>query len=239
MAYEHIKELFESKVLAIYLSGSHLNNTYTDDSDYDYLVITQPKLEDVISNNKVKSPHIRVDGDDVTYIDLFKFTRMIIKCVPNTVELFYKYPVYCSNQYSDMANWLFDNRGSIPYINPMGLLKSCQGMFKSSLSKIKGNSNEDVKQAVYAYKSYYYLTTQVYSGKLDIDLRDTYESFKKSFLGSDSRNSEARDYLNASMDELVNSDSVVSFKSKRDTKLKDTLYSKVRDTLDFYQEEWY
>lgn len=233
MAYEHIKELSEAKALAIYLSGSHLNNTYTDDSDYDYLVITQPKLADVISNNKINSPHIRVDGDDVTYIDLFKFTRMITKCVPNTVELFYKYPVYCSNQYSDMANWLFDNRESLPYINPIGFLKSCQGLFKSSLSRIKGNSNEDVKQAVYAYKSYSYLSSQVFYGKLDIDLQDIYEDFKNSFLGSDSRNSETKDYLNTFMDGLVTSDMMVSFKSKRDTKLKDTLYSKVKDTLDF------
>lgn len=233
MAYEHIKELSEAKALAIYLSGSHLNNTYTDDSDYDYLVITQPKLADVISNNKINSPHIRVDGDDVTYIDLFKFTRMITKCVPNTVELFYKYPVYCSNQYSDMANWLFDNRESLPYINPIGFLKSCQGLFKSSLSRIKGNSNEDVKQAVYAYKSYSYLSSQVFYEKLDIDLQDIYEDFKNSFLGSDSRNSETKDYLNTFMDGLVTSDMMVSFKSKRDTKLKDTLYSKVKDTLDF------
>lgn len=234
MAYEQIKELSESNVLAIYLSGSHLNNTYTDDSDYDYLVITQPKLEDILSNNKTKSLHTRVDGDDVTYIDLLKFTRMITKCVPNTVELFYKYPVYCSEYYTKMADWLFDNQEALPNINPVGFVKSCQGLFKNSLDKIKGNSNEDIKQAVYAIKSYSYLASQALYGKLDINLRDEYDSFKDSSMGSDSDNFAAKKYLNDSMNTLAYNNAVMdSFKNKQDTELKKDLYTVVKDTLEF------
>lgn len=125
---DYIRSQVSTKVLGVYLSGSHLNGLADQNSDTDYYVVTEPEFDSLIFNRrKGKQEHGEIDFKQV---DLFQFVSSIYKSNPNVLELFYKKPLFTDELFSMMAGFLFDRKDDLLTLNPEHWRKACLGQMK-------------------------------------------------------------------------------------------------------------
>lgn len=101
-------EYADTKVHAIYLSGSHLNGLAVSNTDYDVMVILAP-TEQAILTGKHYAGQVDLEQDgvaiDAKVYDTLKLVDMYINTNPNIVELFYREPIYTSPEFAPIAEW--------------------------------------------------------------------------------------------------------------------------------------
>ncbi|WP_334427200.1 MULTISPECIES: DNA polymerase beta superfamily protein [unclassified Levilactobacillus] len=153
----YLKRQSPNRILAVYLSGSRLNNLADEDSDTDYYVVTEPEFDSLIFNRrKGKQNHNEIDFKQV---DLFQFVNSIYKSNPNVLELFYKQPLYVNPMFIRMSEFLSENKDRLLTLNPDHWRKACLGQMKHSYlnvlkqqgSTAKGLIGKDIVQFLKAY----------------------------------------------------------------------------------------
>lgn len=118
----------DRKIAMIYLSGSHLNQLETKDSDIDYVIVTIPSFTDVVSGHyKNKQHHHDID---TKIMNVFQFLTLMKKSNPNMLELLYCRPVYCESSFKPFAAMLFDRRDEIAHLNEQNFYNAALGMIK-------------------------------------------------------------------------------------------------------------
>lgn len=80
-------------VVAGFVTGSHLRNITTPDSDFDLILITDTNLEDELTNQYYSAEFKISDKIEGKLMDVRKLYSLILKSNPNITELFLK-PVY-------------------------------------------------------------------------------------------------------------------------------------------------
>ncbi|WP_407886002.1 nucleotidyltransferase domain-containing protein [Levilactobacillus sp. N40-8-2] len=207
---KYFQEQLPTKVLAIYLSGSRLNDLADENSDTDYYVVTEPEFDSLIFNQrKGKQNHGEIDFKQV---DLFQFVNSIYKSNPNVLELFYKEPLYTDELFTMMAGFLHKNRDDLLKLNPDHWQKACMGQMKHSYLNIKKNQGATAqghigKDVVQFMKSFVYLEASKEENSLSkvIDLNEATDGMalvmKKSTVLSDEGSAKMVTFLEDRMNE--------------------------------------
>ncbi|ATU69513.1 hypothetical protein CT113_03820 [Levilactobacillus brevis] len=168
---EYMREKTDEPILAVYLTGSYLNNLNVTGSDLDYYVVTFPPFEKLIFNRNEKVK--QVNGDvDFKVMDLFHFISLVFKANPNVIELFYREPLYVNATYQTLGEWLKNNRKELPMLNSSGWERACIGLMIHSYQTFKRNkayqgSGSDGKEAVNFFKAFQYFTYELNKGSLE------------------------------------------------------------------------
>lgn len=233
----HFKEISDKvnrQILAIYMAGSHLNNLDTPDSDFDYVVVTKPNVEDLVDGNHNGS---QTKGElDAKVYSLFHFVSLIKKSNPNIVELLYRFPLYVDEDFEPFAHYLHYNSDKIAKINVDRLLKSCQGTMMSNLKKLKSEDKNNGKKMAQIYKMAMYISQILLNEPLEkavffeeLNTRDFMKRFKK-----DHFNHDFEDYLEIMKDIVSQSDflvSVGSTKYPKGTSFREDTWSELMEEL--------
>lgn len=159
---ETLKKLFEEvkkeEVMAVYVSGSYLNNLMVETSDIDlFVVLKQNKYNLVMSQFHSGQNH----GEyDYKYMESYKFVQMLVKTNPNMLELVFKYPVYVSESFKPLADFLYENRNEVVRVNLERYYSSSYHMLKNNYNKLKNGTgkvlrNQAGKESMNFYKTYH------------------------------------------------------------------------------------
>lgn len=159
---ETLKKLFEDvkkeEVMAVYVSGSYLNNLMVETSDIDlFVVLKQNKYNLVMSQFHSGQNH----GEyDYKYMESYKFVQMLVKTNPNMLELVFKYPVYVSESFKPLADFLYENRNEVVRVNLERYYSSSYHMLKNNYNKLKNGTgkvlrNQAGKESMNFYKTYH------------------------------------------------------------------------------------
>lgn len=159
---ETLKKLFEEvkkeEVMAVYVSGSYLNNLMVETSDIDlFVVLKQNKYNLVMSQFHSGQKH----GEyDYKYMESYKFVQMLVKTNPNMLELVFKYPVYVSESFKPLADFLYENRNEVVRVNLERYYSSSYHMLKNNYNKLKNGTgkvlrNQAGKESMNFYKTYH------------------------------------------------------------------------------------
>lgn len=129
---EYIKEVYGDRLLAIYKRGSSLYNLTLNSSDIDLFVIVRTHKFDLLQNT-FHSESIKFEELDIDAIvvDEYKLAKMIEKGTVNSVEVFFEDPVYLSEDYRLMAEFLKENVINLLLSHPQELFGGLYGYFRS------------------------------------------------------------------------------------------------------------
>lgn len=163
---KELNEVFDKfnkeDVLAVYLTGSHLNNLAVETSDVDlYVVLRQNKKNLVFGQFKSGQEH---GENDFKYMESYKFVQLLYKTNPNMLELLFKYPLYVHDDFKKMADFLFENKNNVVKMNQERYYSSCYHMLKNNYNKLKNDSgkvlkNQAGKEVMNFYKVYFQATS--------------------------------------------------------------------------------
>lgn len=148
----------KNEVMAVYVSGSYLNNLMTDTSDIDlYVVLEQSKRSLVFGQFKSGQEH---GENDFKFMESYKFVQLLYKTNPNMLELVFEYPVYVNTNFKPLADFLYENRNNLVKMNKERYYSSCYHMLKNNYNKLKNGSgkvlkNQAGKEVMNFYKVYY------------------------------------------------------------------------------------
>lgn len=216
---EYMREKTDEPILAVYLTGSYLNNLNVAGSDLDYYVVTFPPFEKLIFNRNEKTK--QVTGDiDFKVMDLFHFISLVFKANPNVIELFYNEPLYADATYQVLGEFLSNNREGLPMLNPSGWEKACIGLMIHSYQSFKRNkerqgSGSDGKDAVNFFKAFHYFTYELNKGSLEgvVTFDDDYlRHFALEMKGYENVSDEDRELIASYMNRQI--DSAKSFQGE-------------------------
>lgn len=163
------KKYSKNKVMAVYVSGSYLNNLMTETSDVDlYVVLEQSKRSLVFGQFKSGQEH---GENDFKFMESYKFVQLLYKTNPNMLELVFEYPVYVNDKFKPLADFLYDNKNKLVKMNQERYYSSCYHMLKNNYNKLKNGSgkvalNYAGKEVMNFYKVYY----QAKACSKDLDL---------------------------------------------------------------------
>lgn len=169
---KYIEDKINRKVIAIYLSGSELNHLNVKETcDKDLIVVAEDLPEEILSGT-IYSKQTTFNYNEVEYdikiYSLRQIYKMIIKGGFNTLELFARDSIYnASDRFEKLFNK--ENANALSCFNIRGLIKSINGMTKSTIFKIeenKLNHKTKIKFMVQAFKVQCYLK-QLHSYYLD------------------------------------------------------------------------
>lgn len=152
----------KDEVLAIYLTGSRLNNLHTEDSDVDlYVILKQNKRNLVLGNLKSKE---KVGDKNYKAMELAKFFQLLYKTNPNLLEIIFKRPLYASDEYKELGDFIYDNRVEIVSMNTSRYFSSAYHMAKNNYNKVKNGTGKVAqgragKELVNFYKAYFQADT--------------------------------------------------------------------------------
>lgn len=176
--------------MAVYLSGSHLHNLENKDSDFDYIVITKPTVEDMVDgwhNGKQSNGEL-----DFKVFNLLHFINLIKKSNPNIVELLYKFPLYVDEDFEPFAHYLHYNSDKIAKMNVLKFSKACQGNMISHFKKLKIEDPRNGKKISNIYKMSMYISSMINNENLsdiilfkDTEKRDYVKRLKESHFKED------------------------------------------------------
>lgn len=148
----------KDEVLAIYLTGSQLNNLETPSSDVDlYVVIKQNKKNLVFESLVSKQLH----GEyDFKYMESYKFVQLLCKTNPNMLEMVYKYPLYVDDSFKSVADLLFERRNEVVTLNLRRYYSGSFHLLKNNYNKLKNGTGKVLtgragKEVMNFYKTYY------------------------------------------------------------------------------------
>lgn len=150
--FEKLKNNLNREILAIYLTGSHLNNLNTWKSDVDFIVVVAPSFEEVVSGNYTGQ---QLDLVDAKVYNMFNFINLLRKSNPNMLEIIYKEPLYSSEGFEVVAKHLYEKRHSVATIHVDRLMSSCLGMMKQNYKRLKYENEKNGKALVNFHKAYY------------------------------------------------------------------------------------
>lgn len=175
---EAIENVFEKlpkeKVMAIYVTGSCLNNLMTETSDIDlYVILEQEKRNLVFGTFNSGQEH---GENDFKYMETYKFVQMLYKTNPNLLEIIFKEPVYCDAKFKELACFLYSKRNEIVKMNSSRYYSSAYHMCKNNYTKLKNgtgkvNTGRAGKEVFNFYKAY----NQAIASSKNKDLKDFVE----------------------------------------------------------------
>lgn len=175
-----IEDKINRKVIAIYLSGSELNNLNVKETcDKDLIIVAEDLPQEILSGTIYSKQTIFKYNEaeyDAKIYSLRQIYKMVIKGGFNTLELFAKDPLYCQNK-KFMSSFNKENAGALSCFNIKGLIRSINGMTKSTIFKIKDNKlnhKTKIKFMVQAFKTQCYLK-QLHSYYLDDEAKSPIE----------------------------------------------------------------
>lgn len=158
---EALNKVFEKfnkeEVAAVYLTGSCLNNLQTPTSDVDLYVLLHTRKKDLVFG-KLRSGQDHGEYD-FKYMDTYKFVQMLVKTNPNLLELVFKKPLYCSEQYRPLAEFLYTNKNSVVTLNKRRYFSSSYHMLRNNYNKLKNGTgkvlrNRAGKEVMNFFKAY-------------------------------------------------------------------------------------
>lgn len=131
-AIETIKEYYGDLLLAIYERGSSLYNLKTNNSDYDLQVIVRTKKETLLMG-KLYSDSIKLNDNefDIAAIDEYKLINQVRRGIINTIEIFFKDPIYLNPDYKETAEFLKTHVHELIISHPVELMGGCYGYYRS------------------------------------------------------------------------------------------------------------
>ena len=144
----------KSEVAAVYLTGSMLNTLNGSTSDVDlYVVLRQSKLN--LVNSSLKSGQ-HTGENDYKYMETYKFASSLLKTNPTTLEMVYNEPLYVSDEFKPMADFLFENKDKIVTLNLKRYYSSSYHMLANNMRSLtKDPSNPKFNKFVMNfYKGY-------------------------------------------------------------------------------------
>lgn len=97
---------------------------------------------------------------DYKYMESYKFVQMLVKTNPNMLELVFKYPVYVSESFKPLADFLYENRNEVVRVNLERYYSSSYHMLKNNYNKLKNGTgkvlrNQAGKESMNFYKTYH------------------------------------------------------------------------------------
>lgn len=127
-----LKSIYGHALLGIYLRGSHLQNLVTANSDIDFHVVVKTDIQVLMENRKFNQD---VHSDDWEYkvSDEYSFIAQVIKGSRTVIELFIEKPIFVSEEWGPMNDFLFNNFFDLIQINPRTTLNSFAGVILSDL----------------------------------------------------------------------------------------------------------
>lgn len=209
-AIENVFKFYSKKeVEAIYLTGSALNNLMVEGSDIDlYVILKQSKLSLVMC--ELISGQEHSEEQDFKFMESFKFIQLLAKTNPNALELLFKKPIYVSESFKEVSEYLYEHKLEIVGINKERYFTSGYSMMKNNYNKLKNGSGRVLigkagKEVLNFYKAYYQLKAYhegkellpyiVFEGELKKELLD----YKK----IESYSEEARKLVLSKMEKLL------------------------------------
>lgn len=158
---EKAYELFGKENIGfIYLTGSHLNNLHTKESDVDLFIILKPTKKDVVTNNFVAGSLTNSNGDDFRYMDSNRFTHLLIQTNPNMLELLFRKPLYVDEKFKTFTEFLYENRNELLLLNKERLYSKTYHMIRQNLVKLENStgkvaSGKSGRELLHFYRVYY------------------------------------------------------------------------------------
>ena len=134
-----LDELDLENTLAVYLTGSHLNNLNTAESDYDFIVVEKTERRNLF-NGKFR-PTVKV-GDEFDYkvYSLQYFLGRLVSPSFNEVEMLNKFPLYHTHEFTEMAEFLYDKRNWL--LNKQAFLEALSGELTQIYNKVTNKSGK-------------------------------------------------------------------------------------------------
>lgn len=78
-----------NQLLVKTIAGSRLHGTFTEDSDYDFRMVSFEPIEDLLGLGRSKPKHTIKDGDDFIDYPLSKFVDMCLSANPSVLEILF------------------------------------------------------------------------------------------------------------------------------------------------------
>lgn len=161
-AIENVFKFYSKEdVEAIYLTGSALNNLMVEGSDIDlYVVLKQNKLNLIMC--ELLSGQEHGEEQDFKYMESFKFLQLLAKTNPNALELLFKKPIYVSESFKKVSEYLYEHKLEVIAINKERYFSSGYSMMKTNFTKLLNGSGRVAtgkagKEVLNFYKTYYQL----------------------------------------------------------------------------------
>lgn len=135
-----LKNFEDDSVLAIYLTGSRNNNLATESSDYDYIVVKKPTVNNLLG--KLSKPKHTTGGecDYRTYDLVYFLNRTIVESIYNDAEVLWSEPAYEHEDYSEIKKILNKNKEDL--INKERILSSLLGSLNQIYHKVMNTSGK-------------------------------------------------------------------------------------------------
>lgn len=157
----------QKELIAVCNSGSRLYNLDNENSDYDFVVIYMPTLEDIYFNHKVNEKKVLiVDGFmvDVRFIDFREFLLDLGKPSLTSIELLYDTESivegfeehYATKYFLDIYSELQENVEDLFTVNTGGMFNALRGQM-ASRKKGARVSKEPAKEYMHFLRIYFLL----------------------------------------------------------------------------------
>lgn len=164
----------EQELTAIYITGSRLNKTNMESSDYDIIAITKPTLKSVLTGQHYAYQQIMtVDGInvDIKSYDTLYVAQKLLKSDINMVEIFYKTPVFVTFDFESNADYLKseDMQKYVLAVNSTGLMVSIKNYVRHAEAQLKDETlplSSQGKLVAKAIKFNRYLNEIISDGRL-------------------------------------------------------------------------
>lgn len=184
--YDYLTIERRLKVAYVCLRGSQNYNMdiYNDNyqSDFDYLAVVIPTLDDLIRSSDMISKVIEFDGGQIDLKDIRLWIRSLCKANPAYLETIYTSYFICNQKYETYIFNIRDLKDEIVDCHKIQFVKAIHGMAYdkyNGLFKVSPSTEEDIKKYGYSRKNYHHLQ------RLLVMLEDYIQIKKVNFVPSE------------------------------------------------------
>lgn len=146
---EALKAKYKDSFCAVYMRGSQLYNLNHAESDIDVIVVVDTQLITVL-NSGGYSRDYKFPGESWEYklVDEYSFIKQVLKGNFMFLEALTRRPLAVSPKFEAMANFVYENRQDLFFLNPVGTFNSLIGNSKAIIKKLEKDLSDEDKLLV-------------------------------------------------------------------------------------------
>ena len=155
----------------IYLTGSWLTGVQDEDSDRDFYVFRIPTKRELLTLDTERGKQVKLSFGDVKFFYMSHLYSLLLKSNPTMAEMFFKHPVYVSDEAREVGKYIYTHRNAVPQINPQKFIKSSMGMMYNNMKRMNAHSYDPKSNGSFG-KDYYNFDKAYRYAKALIDSTD-------------------------------------------------------------------
>lgn len=130
------EEFTKEEVSAVYLTGSNLNNLTVSDSDVDVYVVLEMSFVDFFRGERKTGEKVSEDLD-FKFVDKYTFVKSLEKANPNNLEMLFKKPLYVSESFKKVSDFMYGNREQLFFMNERRMYSASYHLMENCVRDMK------------------------------------------------------------------------------------------------------